>query len=123
MTYLKNEETNQWVHREIYEMNISKIPKGYHVHHIDKNPINNSLDNLIAIPEEFHTQLHDLDKAGVICRNKSDVSLALAFYLRGKRNNRLVALTNAVENSKPNHSKKNKKQKRIHYSSLVRGRL
>lgn len=126
MTYLKNEETNQWVHRELYEMNIGKIPKGYHVHHIDKNPTNNSLDNLIAIPEEFHNQLHDLDKSGVILRNKSEVSIALAFYLRGKRNHKLQSLVAATKNAKPQKEMpvyKKTRKKRIHYSSLYRGRV
>lgn len=117
--YKKNEDTNKWVHREIYEMKFGRIPKGYHVHHIDKNPTNNNLDNLVSVPEEFHIQLHELDKLGVILRTKLEVSIALAFYLRGKRNNKLEALSLVVKKIQtPKES--NKKRKRVHYNSLIR---
>lgn len=122
MVYKKNEDTNKWVHRELYEMHNGRIPHGYHVHHIDKNPQNNDLNNLIAIPEEFHNELHDLDRAGIILRNKSDVSIALSFYLRGKRKNKSDSFVKAKVNvnSYKELSNKKKKQKRMHYGSLYR---
>ena len=125
MSYKKNEDTNKWVHREIYEINVGKIPKGYHVHHIDKNKLNNDINNLIAIPEEFHNQLHELDKMGVVLKSKKEVDIALAFYLRGKRNNKLNSLVMATKNSKEynfkkNINKKTKQIKRIHYGSIYR---
>lgn len=124
--YKKNEITNKWVHRELYEMHNGKIPYGYHVHHIDKNPTNNSLNNLIAIPEEFHKELHDLDKAGIVLRNKSEVSIALSFYLRGKRRNKADYFVESNIKSKSNVNgyketkNKKKKPKKIHYGSLFR---
>ena len=45
-------------YRTLYEKHIEKIPKGWHVHHIDFNHNNNSLDNLIAVPEIVHTVIH-----------------------------------------------------------------
>lgn len=126
MTYKKNPETNKFIHRELYEINFGKIPRFYEVHHIDKNPTNNSLNNLIAIPQEFHIQLHELDKMGIILKTKSEVSIALSFYLRGKRNNKLDSLVKASKplndhvDEKINVIKKHKKQKRIHYSSIYR---
>ena len=82
--YKTNPDNNRFLHREIYIMNVGPIGLNYDVHHIDKNPSNNSIENLIAIPREFHIVLHQLDKLGVILRNKSDVSIALSFYLKGK---------------------------------------
>ena len=45
-------------HRKIYEMHYGKIPKGFHIHHIDSNPLNNNIDNLICISEEDHKNIH-----------------------------------------------------------------
>lgn len=47
------------VHRIIYEMYKGKIPKGYIIHHIDGNKLNNNPNNLIAIPREEHPQVHN----------------------------------------------------------------
>lgn len=38
------------VHRVIYEIMIGKIPDGYDIDHIDRNPHNNKLSNLRAVP-------------------------------------------------------------------------
>lgn len=116
MFYKKNEETNKWTHREIYEMNISKIPTGYHVHHIDKNSTNNNLSNLIAIPEEFHIELHELDRKGFILKTKREVEIALAYYLRGKFKNTIKV--NPIK--KVQNKRQNKTKKRIHSTSLYR---
>ena len=34
------------LHREVWKYHNGEIPKGYHVHHIDSNKNNNSIDNL-----------------------------------------------------------------------------
>lgn len=34
------------------------IPKGYHVHHKDFNPLNNNLDNLELLTNSDHMKLH-----------------------------------------------------------------
>ena len=46
------------LHRLIWEKSWGKIPKGHHIHHIDGNPLNNCILNLIAIPGKMHHQLH-----------------------------------------------------------------
>jgi hypothetical protein len=50
--------SGKYQHRCIYETNHGPIPDGWHVHHIDHNPKNNSVENLIAMPERIHTMLH-----------------------------------------------------------------
>lgn len=49
------------MYKKKYEMicNI-KIPKGYVVHHIDKNRKNNDIKNLVLLPEKLHQRYHIL---------------------------------------------------------------
>ena len=49
------------VHRLIYEYFIGNIPKGYHIHHIDGNKQNNSIDNLECISPSEHNKRHHKD--------------------------------------------------------------
>ena len=49
------------VHRLVYETflnNNQSLPKGYHIHHINGNPSDNRLENLIAISAAEHNSLH-----------------------------------------------------------------
>lgn len=39
-------------------LGISKIPKGWCVHHCDKNKANNSFENLVLLTQSDHTRLH-----------------------------------------------------------------
>jgi len=36
------------------------IPKGWVVHHLDRNPSNDTIDNLVILPKGEHTRLHNL---------------------------------------------------------------
>lgn len=45
-------------YRKIYEEHCGKIPKGYHIHHIDGNPLNNDITNLQLLTAEEHVQIH-----------------------------------------------------------------
>ena len=52
-----------WLHRFIAQIFYGKpIPKGYEVHHIDKNKLNNSPDNLVVISKEEHQRIHSYDR-------------------------------------------------------------
>lgn len=44
-------------------LGITEIPKGFNVHHIDKNPLNNNPNNLALLTSEAHTRLHQLERA------------------------------------------------------------
>ncbi len=46
------------LHREIYKASYGEIPRGFHVHHKDHNPLNNAPDNLEAIPISQHMRHH-----------------------------------------------------------------
>lgn len=37
---------------------VEKVPKGFHVHHIDQNPLNNNIENLLLLSVKDHMRLH-----------------------------------------------------------------
>ena len=43
---------------KVWKDNHGAIPKGYHIHHIDGNHENNSIDNLICVSREMHAAFH-----------------------------------------------------------------
>lgn len=43
-------------------MGLAKIPRGWTVHHCDKNPLNNEFDNLVLITLGDHMKLHAMLK-------------------------------------------------------------
>jgi len=56
------------LHRAVWELNNGEIPKGYDIHHIDFDHVNNQLSNLALLPEKEHCKLHVLRniESGVI---------------------------------------------------------
>lgn len=55
---MTSEEYLAQEHIKVYMQNFGDIPEKYHVHHIDNNRDNNSPDNLVALPRQFHKALH-----------------------------------------------------------------
>jgi hypothetical protein len=53
----KNHKNNPY--RKLYEEYRGEIPDGFHIHHIDGDPTNNSIENLIAISAEEHSAIHE----------------------------------------------------------------
>lgn len=47
-----------YLHRDIYERAHGPIPEGHHVHHVDHDPSNNAVDNLVALTAADHAALH-----------------------------------------------------------------
>jgi endogenous inhibitor of DNA gyrase (YacG/DUF329 family) len=48
------------LHRAIWESVNGKIGDGFHIHHKDENPLNNSIDNLVRMPKADHSKHHGL---------------------------------------------------------------
>jgi hypothetical protein len=46
------------LHQEIWKSAHGPIPDGFHIHHIDHDPLNNSIDNLTCMSEREHHQHH-----------------------------------------------------------------
>lgn len=54
---------NELLHRKVWEEYYGqKIPEGYVIHHIDHNPLNNSISNLQLMTFEDHARLHHKGK-------------------------------------------------------------
>lgn len=51
-------ESRSSLHRAIWESKNGKIPFAHHIHHIDHNPLNNSIENLQLISAGDHAKLH-----------------------------------------------------------------
>lgn len=47
------------IHRKIWEEKNGKIPKGYHIHHLNGNPYNNEISNLVCLSPEEHGKIHE----------------------------------------------------------------
>lgn len=46
------------LHRLAYIAFYGSIPAGFHIHHIDRDKHNNAADNLVALTEDEHCQVH-----------------------------------------------------------------
>jgi len=51
---------NHSIHTLVYTSFIGPVPKGYVIHHKDRNPANNHISNLIAMTHSDHSKLHQL---------------------------------------------------------------
>lgn len=60
------------LHREIWKAAHGPIPAGYHVHHVDHNPLNNDPANLVAMHPSEHWEHHaaSLSPAQLACLRK-----------------------------------------------------
>ena len=45
-------------HRYVWEKHHGEIPAGMQIHHIDKNPRNNRIENLALLPQVDHSRVH-----------------------------------------------------------------
>lgn len=50
------------LHIYVWTKSKGKIPKGYHIHHVDKNKLNNDISNLMCVTKKEHESLHKEDK-------------------------------------------------------------
>lgn len=79
-------------YRKIYENHFGKIPKGYHIHHIDGDPYNNDISNLQCITAEEHAKIHEKEwilwasKAGEFISSEGLKRKQEAGILSGKKN-------------------------------------
>ena len=55
---INNKRKSIFLHRLIYKLFCGDIPKGMHIHHKDKNPLNNSLTNLELKEAKQHLREH-----------------------------------------------------------------
>lgn len=53
----KNPST-EYMHRDVWAYHNGPIPIGYHIHHIDEDKANNSIENLACMSASDHSKLH-----------------------------------------------------------------
>lgn len=51
-----------YLHHEVWKYYHGEIPKGYHIHHKDGDTLNNSIDNLEALPGREHLSEHNKER-------------------------------------------------------------
>lgn len=75
--WIKIDEPNVWIEysKFIWIKNNGEIPKGFLIHHIDENPLNDEIDNLAMVTRKAHINLHrhSLEK-GKALKNKRAAS-------------------------------------------------
>ncbi len=93
--YYQNKK-GQLEHREFYKSRHGKIPPKWIVHHIDMVKTNNDIENLIALPERFHTKMHvKMRDCGVVYERSYIESLLKTYkepYTPTKKEKRLLNL-------------------------------
>lgn len=66
------------LHIYVWEKHNGRVPEGYDVHHIDHDPSNNEIDNLVAMPRSEHHKLHIGE------RDVEDLRFVIDTYVRPK---------------------------------------
>lgn len=61
--YYLNSTLRKRMHRYVWEYYNGEIPKGYQIHHKDKDKSNNDISNLEAVPVSEHAKAHSIEKA------------------------------------------------------------
>lgn len=57
--YLRNSQTDQYIHREVMEAHLGrKLLPEEHVHHIDEDKANNDISNLEIVSNSQHRKIH-----------------------------------------------------------------
>jgi len=61
--WIKIEEPNIWIEyaKFIWIKHNGKIPKGYLIHHIDKDTLNDDIENLALVTRKAHINIHRKD--------------------------------------------------------------
>lgn len=63
--YYSNSDLKSRIHRDVYRFYYGEIAQGNHIHHKDRNPDNNDIDNLQQMTPEEHAFEHRSDNSRV----------------------------------------------------------
>lgn len=64
--WIKTDEPNKWIRYAVFvwiKYN-GKIPKGFLIHHIDENSLNDNIDNLALLTRKAHFEIHKIGELG-----------------------------------------------------------
>ena len=81
--WIKIEEPNIWIEyaKFIWIKNNGKISKGYLIHHIDNNSMNDNINNLALLTRKAHFQIHNIGEMGrkALARKRVNATPELLF--------------------------------------------
>jgi hypothetical protein len=94
-------------HRQIYESHHGPIPKDddgrtFEIHHIDGNPLNNSIQNLIALSIQDHYNIHYKQEDWIAC-----FRIAKRMTISPKEKSDLARKANAIRTMNGTHNFQN----------------
>ena len=55
-----------YLHQEIWKSAHGEIPAGHHIHHIDRNTLNNDIGNLEAVEKRKHVSDHNIEHKNTV---------------------------------------------------------
>ena len=55
--FIMKESNSKKIYADYFKI---QVKKGYHIHHIDFNPENNDIENLLLLPDDLHRRLHEV---------------------------------------------------------------
>lgn len=76
-TKVKKDGKVQFEHIRTWEMFHGKRRPGYQIHHIDGNPRNNSITNLVELKTEYHLTYHKLAKILKLSIRKMNIQIGM----------------------------------------------
>lgn len=64
--FIKISEPNNWIEyaKVVWMQNNGLIPKGYIIHHINRNTLDDVIDNLALVTRKAHFEIHEIGKMG-----------------------------------------------------------
>jgi hypothetical protein len=69
----KDRKSPKLLHREVWRQSYGEIPKSHHIHHLDGDPSNNSIENLECIYSGDHSRLHKIGKGMAVKQVDSNI--------------------------------------------------
>ena len=60
------------LHVYVWEKQNGKVPRGYHVHHVDCNKDNNEIENLALVTSKEHARIHGIEASEETLRKKRE---------------------------------------------------
>lgn len=109
-------------HRQIYEKEYGPIPKDedgrtFEIHHLDGNPLNNSIQNLIALSIKDHYDVHYSQEDWIACFR---IAKRMAISPQEKSELARRANSKRVENGTHNFQNKEWSKKRAKENNAIR---
>lgn len=123
MKYIKLKD-GRYEHRVVYRKAHGSIPFGWEVHHIDGNPSNNFILNLIALPKKFHEYLHDFQRRQDRWCKREETESLLNIYLTNqpdyiKIGTNYIPRHGKIKKRKRNLLKQNSKQNKLKNKEII----